>query len=377
MAIDVSVVVPVYNTEPFLHQCVDSLLAQTLKTTEFIFVDDGSTDRSLEILENYQRQDDRIRIIRQKNQFAGVARNKGMDAATGKYIIFLDSDDFFEPTMLEEAFECAEKNEAQIVVFNFAWYDNESSVSKENHPFDLPEGVFGADQAGEKLFFRVYAAPWNKLFLRTYIDTLDIHFQPVKKSNDTYFTFSAVALADRIVCLQRYLVHYRINNPLSLQGNTAAEFGAFVEPLYTVKCELKKRGRFAGSIKDAYLYYSRDIVRNYLGEAEAGSENLMLFYDKVKPQLLPCIFDSLDDFVGDSEIMRLYRSINVTDYLLQRLKEKESRIKDLDEIIISIYNSTISTKSMDYRIGHSILLVPRKILSWLKRKRDAVRGQSI
>ena len=131
MSVDVSVVVPVYNTELYLNQCVDSLLAQTLKNVEFIFVDDGSTDRSVEILKEYQQKDPRITILQQKNQFAGVARNNGMKAATGKYIIFVDSDDFFEPTMLEEAFNCAEANQAEIVAFDFYRYNN---VTKESRP---------------------------------------------------------------------------------------------------------------------------------------------------------------------------------------------------------------------------------------------------
>ena len=88
MAVAVSVVVPVHNTSRYLNQCVDSLIRQSLKDVEFIFVDDGSTDQSVNILEQYQKKDSRIKILKQKNQYAGVARNHGMEIATGKYIIF-------------------------------------------------------------------------------------------------------------------------------------------------------------------------------------------------------------------------------------------------------------------------------------------------
>ena len=107
MEVLVSVVVPVYNTARYLNQCVDSLIKQSLKAVEFIFVDDGSTDQSVDILEQYRQKDSRIKILKQKNLYAGVARNHGMEEASGKYIIFLDSDDYFEPNMLQDAYRCA------------------------------------------------------------------------------------------------------------------------------------------------------------------------------------------------------------------------------------------------------------------------------
>ena len=107
MKIDISVIVPVYNAEKYLPQCVESLLRQTKKEFELIFVDDGSTDRSVEILEQYREKDDRIKILRQKNQYAGVARNNGMSVAKGEYLCFLDSDDHFKPEMLKTAYDNA------------------------------------------------------------------------------------------------------------------------------------------------------------------------------------------------------------------------------------------------------------------------------
>ena len=94
--VKVSVIIPVYNVEPYLKQCMDSVVGQTLKDIEIICVDDGSTDNSLDILREYAAEDSRIQIIEQKNAGAGAARNNGMRYATGKYLSFLDSDDFFE-----------------------------------------------------------------------------------------------------------------------------------------------------------------------------------------------------------------------------------------------------------------------------------------
>lgn len=99
--VKVSVIIPVYNVEPYLKQCMDSVVGQTLKDIEIICVDDGSTDNSLDILREYAAEDSRIQIIEQKNAGAGAARNNGMRYATGKYLSFLDSDDFLNRECLK------------------------------------------------------------------------------------------------------------------------------------------------------------------------------------------------------------------------------------------------------------------------------------
>ena len=126
--VKVSVIIPVYNVEPYLKQCMDSVVGQTLKDIEIICVDDGSTDGSLDILREYAAEDNRIQIIEQKNAGAGAARNNGMRHATGKYLSFLDSDDFFEPRMLEKAYDLAEKDQADFVAYKSDQYHTEKKT---------------------------------------------------------------------------------------------------------------------------------------------------------------------------------------------------------------------------------------------------------
>ena len=118
----VSVIIPVYNAEQYLRQCLDSVVGQTLKDIEIICVDDGPQDNSVAILKEYAARDSRLRLIREKNRGAGAARNQGLREATGEYLSFLDADDFFEPDMLEKAVARAEEYDAQIVVFNSDQY---------------------------------------------------------------------------------------------------------------------------------------------------------------------------------------------------------------------------------------------------------------
>lgn len=121
--IKVSVIVPVYNVEKYLKEAMDCIINQTLKEIEIICVDDGSTDSSLDILNKYADKDNRIIILEQENQGAGVARNTGLDIARGEYLSFLDPDDFFELTLLEEFYEKAISCDADIVVCGLNTYD--------------------------------------------------------------------------------------------------------------------------------------------------------------------------------------------------------------------------------------------------------------
>ena len=130
MSVKVSVILPVYNASDYLHQCMDSIVGQTLKDIEIICVDDGSTDNSLDILKEYEQKDKRVKVIQQKNAGAGAARNNGLSIATGEYLSFLDSDDFFEPDMLEKAYEKAKGSNAQIVVFRSDQYRRFEGICK-------------------------------------------------------------------------------------------------------------------------------------------------------------------------------------------------------------------------------------------------------
>ena len=107
--IKISVIIPVYNAEKYLRECLDSVIEQTLQEIEIICVDDGSTDNSLAILKEYTQKDERLKIIEQANRGAGAARNLGMAVALGEYLAFLDADDLYYPQALAQAYSVAVK----------------------------------------------------------------------------------------------------------------------------------------------------------------------------------------------------------------------------------------------------------------------------
>ena len=114
----ISVIIPVYNVEKYIHECIDSIIRQTYKNIEIICIDDGSSDKSYDILKEYASKDNRFILLQQENKGAGTARNKGLEIATGDFISFLDADDFFEHDLLELALNKLQESESDFVIYN-------------------------------------------------------------------------------------------------------------------------------------------------------------------------------------------------------------------------------------------------------------------
>ena len=245
--VKVSVIIPVYNAEKYLEKCLESLLCQTLREMEIICVDDGSSDGSPEILKRFQERDERVRILTQVNQYAGVARNNGMKEAKGEYLLFLDADDFFDETLLEKTYLQGKKEEADIVLFGAKQYNEKTgSVSKAAWYFKreaLPEeNPFSGKTQDTDVFSLVTPAPWTKLFRREFVEAQGISFQGLQNSNDVYFVLTALALAEKITYVDEDLVFYRVGMKESLQGSKSLYPDCFIKAYAGVYRELKKRG---------------------------------------------------------------------------------------------------------------------------------------
>lgn len=210
----VSVIIPVYNAQQYIGQCLDSLLNQTLEDIEIICVDDESTDDTINILSDYAEKDDRIKVIHQPKGGAGAARNTGMKYAGGKYLSILDSDDFYRPQMLEKAYLNAEKNNADIIVYRSDIFNhstgkftiNNYSVNKSLLPDHMP--FAGIDV--EKDIFKLFVGwSWDKLFKTEFVMKNELLFQEQRTTNDLLFVFSAIVKAERIAVIDDVLVHHR------------------------------------------------------------------------------------------------------------------------------------------------------------------------
>lgn len=220
--IKVSVIVPVYNGEKHLEECLDSICNQTLKEIEIICVDDGSTDSSWEILNRYKEQDDRIQMYRQQNLYAGAARNTGKSHASGEYLVFWDCDDFFHLEALEKLYNKAKSVNADVCVCGGNQYLESKQKAYPWPPYLSPKKVPADAETFNRFTNPDYylnftnAAAWNKIFRRAYIEKLKLDFQPIRNGNDVYFTVNAIGLADRVTILDEKLVNYRVNQDSGL-----------------------------------------------------------------------------------------------------------------------------------------------------------------
>ena len=266
--VKVSVIIPVYNVEPYLKQCMDSVVGQTLKDIEIICVDDGSTDGSLDILREYAAEDNRIQIIEQKNAGAGAARNNGMRHATGKYLSFLDSDDFFEPRMLEKAFDLAEKDQADFVAYKSDQYHTEKkqfvSADWVIHENEIPPyHPFNHRQMTGNVFKVFVGWAWDKLFLKEFVDKHHLTFQEQRTSNDLLFVFSAVVLAKKISVVPMVLAHQRRDAKDSLSKTREYSWDCFYHALMALRDRLREENLYKELEKDYINYALHFSLWNY------------------------------------------------------------------------------------------------------------------
>lgn len=212
-----SIIIPVYNTEQYLRRCLDSVLAQTYSDFEIICVDDGSTDKSFDILTRYKLKDPRLKVITQSNKGQGEARNKALETARGEYIYFLDSDDYIEPSLLESALEIFETNDTDLICFN-----TEVCGDSDNRLFRRAKRYAQLTLVGLLEFSNnvkdttnVYL--WNKVFKADLIKKFGIKFPQNLCYEDIAFCKTYFLVSDKIYFDMRRFHHYTVRDD-SLMG---------------------------------------------------------------------------------------------------------------------------------------------------------------
>lgn len=229
----VSVIVPVFNTERYLPECLDSLIGQSLRDIEIICVDDGSTDGSLGILRRYAEDDARIKVFSQRNSFAGVARNEGMRRALGEYIMFCDSDDYIASDALEKMYaQCKQDNADICVCAGERFYEHLDLTVPSPGYLEvkrIPETMpFNRHTNADHIFSFTTIMMFNKMFRLSFLRENQLEYGKTRNGEDVYISAMALWLAQSITVVKDPLVYYRIDRPDSLVG-TLAE--SAVDPL--------------------------------------------------------------------------------------------------------------------------------------------------
>ena len=194
-----SVIIPVYNTEQYLHQCIDSVLSQSFSDFELILVDDGSTDRSGIMCDQYAEIDQRVRVIHKRNGGLSDARNYGLKYVTGEFVAFLDSDDYVDTTLYEKMYNKAIKEKADYVECDFIWeYPDESRIDT---------GIRYTNKLEMFTYARVVA--WNKLIKSEIVlENEDLRFPYGLKYEDVEFFYKLVPKVSKFAFVEEPLIHY-------------------------------------------------------------------------------------------------------------------------------------------------------------------------
>ena len=360
----VSVVVPVYNGGRYIEETLASIVGQTIKDIEIICVDDGSTDNSTDIIEREIARDSRIKLIKQKQLYAGVARNAGMEIASGKYLCFLDADDVFEKDMLQTMVERAEETMADIVYCSVDTFTNSITQRKAAPYFNNLLPI--SDSASPYCFsprhdarldaFRLTTpAPWNKLFRHDFIKRHNLTFAAHKSTNDLEFVCTAISLAKKMSCVDRVLVHYRLRtDSISHTSKKDPELHAKAFLQFQEKLKEKKvYSAFENAFKirlidsEAWHFHTLDHLnaQNYVKEWKARwapifnlspASNKHLYHTDRRCYLYQCIFEPYVSFIASNkqEVDLLLQGKMLDDF--EAPYEILLSTSDVDEIDINI-----------------------------------------
>lgn len=213
-----SIISPVYNTSAYLKKFFESVLNQTYDDFELIMVDDGSTDGSLEICKEYAEKDNRIKVLSHKNQGSGPTRNKGIENATGEYLLFFDSDDWVSTHLLETVDHTLDKYDTDLLIYGA----EEVVFSKDNREINrVPTIPVQLDLSTERecrgvfcdlIFSSIINVPWNKVFKREIIDKYKVRFADTRRAQDAFFNMDYYRHIKSLYTIQEKLYFYRGND---------------------------------------------------------------------------------------------------------------------------------------------------------------------
>ena len=318
-----SIIIPIYNAEGFLVECLDSIVSQTLRDIEIICVDDGSKDNSLKILKDYASKDSRFKILIQLNQGAGVARNLGIQNSKSDYIHFMDADDIlYERDVYERLFNKLEElNYPNLVRFKTVAFDAGNKDYIENAYYELKhfeqKGLLNTylnieNNLKDSAFISV--APWAGIIKRSFVLQKDLKFNDLKCCNDRSFFRQSILLAQNIFISDICVVNHRVNNKASLIGLRDKNFNCMFKSTNLIVNFLEKNN-FSNEVK-------KQVKMSELAD-------IFYFYSKYKDKSKYFYKIHIDTikFLKEFEIEELYPEIQKQFYYNEMIKLK--KIKSL------------------------------------------------
>ena len=265
----ISVIVPVYNVEKTLDRCIQSILNQTFKDYEIILVNDGSTDKSGELCDEYAKSYSNIRVIHKKNEGLGPARNRGILEAKGEYIYHCDSDDWLKEDLLEKAHNRIVATDSEIIIFGYEIFTAKNNniipyktVHLENSIIEIPRKI-------KKLFVEnffdsfVMMSAWNRLYKKSFLMEHNLFFPPLRRSQDMAYSFMLFDKAEKIALIDEELYCYIIT-PGIFKGRSFEEMIETYLAIYeTAKNTFTNWGEYGFVTQNKLVDYVCEQIANY------------------------------------------------------------------------------------------------------------------
>lgn len=330
----ITLILPVYNVEEYLPQCLESLINQTYKELEIICVNDASTDNSLKVLKDYASKDSRIKIIDlEENQGQGVARNMGLNIATGEYISFVDPDDWCSIDMFEKMLAKATETDADLVECSATIYNEEEHTSTEMQylfgiDFDKPYNW--KDLSNKELLFTNKPAPWGKLCKASVIKENEIRFGESRFAEDAYFSIKMRFLSKKIIHLNKHYYYYRIRNSSTLTNLNSYNLTNQVELVYKTKKFLEENGFFTGLESSFDKLHIKQLTKAYENLDEKYRNE---FKKQIKEKLGPSFYSLFEKKIKQNYFKQIFavgnKSYGTSRYKILTIFGKDFRIKKI------------------------------------------------
>ena len=379
----ISVVIPVYNVEKWLTECLDSVLAQDIEDMEIICVDDGSTDKSPEILKEYAERDGRIKIITKENEGVSLARNTGVREARGKYLYFMDSDDIIVNGALKLCIDDMEERNLEYVCFNVVAFgdavDNSNTADNMNIKYYKRDLDFEKIYDGKELYRKLAAEKsvvvtvWSCVLLRSAFIDNELWFRPAVIYEDEFWMFSTLMTLSRCGCINRILYKNRMRtNSITHSEYTFINcYGAF-RAACDIREYLASHPDCINSEDYGYYEYERPVILQRIAinryraisdeerkkrfELEPDERTLfeqtVVYPAEIQINLSENYYKRID---AEKENAALQRENEELTLKVRKLKKQKKKLKKRIKKI---------KKSSAYRIGSAITWLPQKIKSF-------------
>ena len=353
----ISVIIPCYNAEKYLDQCLSSVINQTLRDIEIICVDDGSSDNTVNLLHRYADSDARIKVLCQQNKFAGVARNTGMDAASGEYFAFLDADDYYELDGLEKAYAIAHENQLDMLKLSSYLLDDPTGEITTNahysHQRFVQKNKIIDFKTAPKNFLNCADVAWNGLYKSEFIRSKQIRFNNFRCVNDRSFYISCLVNAERIMVADEYLTCYRRNIQGSLVSVRYKYFDCQINSYKLIRSILQEN-QVAASVQKLALQFELNQI--FLWYEKFLNSGVNTFYvEKILRQFI-AEFDVADigrDYISrfpyKRQLLRFQESLEINwetactseDPLVSVIVPVHNSVRYLSECLESIFLQTL------------------------------------